>query len=337
VGRGSYVVKRIIWAVPVIFGVTVLTFVVSHVITPNPVLAWGGERSSPAVLAAVAERYHLRDPLYIQYVYYMADLLRGDWGFSPVANLPVAQELLSFFPATIELSLGAIVISVIVGILVGVLSALWYRRKLDYPLRFLYLSSLGSPPFLVALVLQLLFAYYFRLLPSGGELSPGLSPPQYITGMVVVDSLLTGNWIDLWNSLWHLILPATALALLTFPIISRITRSSMLEVMDTDFVRTAKAKGVPRMTVTLKHTLRNALISTVSVVGIAIQMLLSGTIVIESIFFWPGIGLYTTRSILSLDFPSIMGITVVFALIVIVTNLATDLAYGVLDPRITYQ
>ncbi len=336
-GRAGYILKRIAWAFPVFIGVTVLTFVVSHVITPNPVLAWGGMKSSPAVQAAVAAQYHLKDPLYLQYFYYMSDLLHGNWGTSPVTHLPVAQQLGTFFPATIELSLAALIISVVIGLIVGVLSALLYGRKLDYPLRFIYLSSLGSPPFLVALVLQLLFSFYFRWLPSGGQLSPGMSPPSTITGMYVVDSFLTGNWPVFSDSLQHIILPATTLALLTFPIIARITRSSMLEVMDMDYVRTAKAKGLPRMTVTFKHTLRSSLISTVSVIGVAVQILLSGTIIVESVFFWPGIGLYTTRSILNLDFPSIMGITVVFALVVIITNLLTDLAYGVLDPRITYR
>lgn len=332
-----YIGKRFAWSVPVFFGVTILTFFVSHVVTPNPVLAWGGLHSTPSTLAAVAREYHLNDPLYVQYFYYMSQLFRGNWGFSPVSNLPVSEELSLYFPATLELAITAVLISLVFGILVGALSALSRGRKFDYPLRALYLSGLASPPFLLALIIQLVFAFYFKILPSGGQLSAGLVPPGHITGMYIVDSLLTGNWTDLGDSIRHIILPAMSLALLTFPIIARIVRSSMIEIADKDFVRTAKAKGLPNLSVVIRHTLRNSLTSAVSVTGLAIQILLSGTIIIETIFFWPGIGLYTTRSILSLDFPSIMGITVVFALVVIVTNLITDLTYGLIDPRVTYS
>jgi ABC-type dipeptide/oligopeptide/nickel transport system permease component len=320
--------------VPVFLAVTLMTFVISHVVVPNPVLAWGGERSSKSTIAAIAAQYHLNQPLYIQYYYYMKGLLTGNWGISPVTHLSVLSQILTYLPATIELSVSALIISVIIGIPVGVLSALWNKKKRDYPLRVLYLTGIASPPFLLALIFQFVFAYYFRLLPSSGRLSPLLTPPKHITGMYTIDSLLTGNWVDLANSIEHLILPATALALLTFAIITRITRSSMIDTMEKDYIRTAKSKGLPRRTVMFRHALRNALTSTVTVIGFAIQILLSGTIVIESIFFWPGIGLYTTTSILSLDFPSIMGITVVFTLIVVFTNLVTDVAYGFLDPRV---
>ena len=224
-----------------------------------------------------------------------------------------------------------------IGIPIGVLSALWKGKRRDYSLRVLYLTGIASPPFLLALLFQLLFSYYFRILPSAGRLSPTLQPPTYITGMYTVDSLLTGNWVDLQDSVAHLILPAITLALLTFAIITRITRSSMIETMDKDFVRTAKSKGLPRRTVMYRHALRNALTSTVTVIGFAVQLLLSGTIVVETIFFWPGIGFYTTTSILSLDFPSIMGITVVFTLVVVFTNLVTDVTYGFLDPRVRLE
>jgi ABC-type dipeptide/oligopeptide/nickel transport system permease component len=336
-GLGAFVLRRGLLTIPVFFGVTFLTFVISHVVVPDPVLAWAGEKSSPQTIAAIAAQYHLKDPLYLQYFYYMSGLFRGDWGISPVTHLPVLQQIETYFPATVELSVAALIISVIIGIPVGVLSALWSGRKLDYPIRVLYLTGVASPPFLLALAFQLLFSFYFKLLPSAGQLSPLLAPPTHITGMYIVDSLLTGNWPDLVSSVRHIILPAFALALLTFSIITRITRSSMLETIGKDFVRTAKAKGLPKRTVTYRHTLRNALTSTVTVIGFAVQLLLSGTIVVETIFFWPGIGYYTTQSILSLDFPSIMGVTVVFTLVVIVTNLVTDLAYGIIDPRVRYE
>jgi peptide/nickel transport system permease protein len=328
----------VLYTIPVFLGVTILTFVVSHVIVRNPVLAWGGNifKSNPETIKAIMDQYHLNDPIYVQYYYYLTGLLRGDWGISPLTHVPVLQQIGNYFPATLELSIAALLISVLLGIPMGVLSALWRGKGLDYPIRVFYSIGIASPSYLIALVLQFLIAYRTGLLPSAGRLSAGLAPPLHITGMYVVDSLLTANWPDLVSSVQHLILPATTLGFLTFGIISRVTRSSMLETMDKDFVRTARAKGLPKMTVTYKYILRNALTSTMTVIGLAVQALMSGAIITETVFFFPGIGLYTTFSILSLDFPAIMGLTVVFTLVVVVTNLVTDLAYGLIDPRVRY-
>lgn len=336
-GLVTYIVKRLILILPTFLGVTLLTFIISHVVVANPVLAWAGEKSSPETIAAIAAQYHLHDPLYMQYYYYMADLFQGDWGTSVTTHLPVLSQIGNFFPATIELAITALIISVVIGIPMGVLSALWNGRKLDYPIKALYSSGIASPPFLLALLFQLIFSYYFNLLPSAGRLSPNLPIPLHITGMYTIDSLLEGNLVVFVDAVRHLILPAITLAFLTFAIITRITRSSMLETMEKDFVRTAKAKGLPSRTVTYKYVLRNALASTVTIIGLAVQFLLSGAIVVETVFFWPGIGLYTTTSTLALDFPSIMGVTIVFTLVVVFTNLVTDLAYGALDPRVSYD
>lgn len=336
-GLAAYLARRLLLVVPVFLGVTFLTFLVSHVVVTNPARAWAGQKASQETIAAIAAAYHLNDPLPLQYYYYMVDLFHGNLGISPVTHLPVMLLIATYFPATVELSAVALLLSVAIGVPMGVLSALWNGKRLDYPIRVLYLVGIASPPFLLGLLFQLLAAYYLRLLPSAGRLSPQLIPPTHITGMYLIDSIVTGNWTDFGDALTHIILPATALALLTFSIITRITRSSMLETMGKDFVRTAKAKGLPKRTVIFKHTLRNALISTVTVIGYAVQILLMGTIVIETIFFWQGIGLYTTQSILSLDFPSIMGVTVVFTLVVIFANLITDVVYGIVDPGVRYE
>ncbi|MGP8070879.1 MAG: ABC transporter permease [Candidatus Bathyarchaeia archaeon] len=336
-GITTFIAKRLLLIIPTFLGVTLLTFIISHVVVANPVLAWAGEKSSPETIAAITAQYHLHDPIYLQYYYYMRGLFQGDWGTSATTHLPVLAQIGNFFPATVELAVTALLISVLIGIPMGVLSALWNGRKLDYPIKALYSAGIASPPFLLALLFQLVFAYYFNLLPSAGRLSPNLSIPPHITGMYTVDSLLAGNGVVFVDAVRHLILPAITLAFLTFAIITRITRASMLETMEKDFVRTAKAKGLPSRTVTYKYVLRNALTSTVTVIGFAVQLLLSGAIVVETIFFWPGIGLYTTTAILSLDFPSIMGVTIVFTLVVVFTNLITDLAYGFLDPRVTYD
>ena len=336
-GITTFVAKRLLLIIPTFLGVTLLTFIISHVVVANPVLAWAGEKSSPETIAAIAAQYHLHDPIYLQYYYYMAGLFEGDWGTSATTHLPVLSQIGNFFPATVELAIAALIISVLIGIPMGVLSALWNGRKLDYPIKALYSAGIASPPFLLALLFQLVFAYYFNLLPSAGRLSPNLTIPPHITGMYTVDSLLELNGVVFVDAVRHLILPAITLAFLTFAIITRITRASMLDTMEKDFVRTAKAKGLSSQTVTYKYVLRNALTSTVTVIGFAVQLLLSGAIVVETVFFWPGIGLYTTTAILSLDFPSIMGVTIVFTLVVVFTNLITDLAYGFLDPRVTYD
>ena len=336
-GITTFIAKRLLLIIPTFLGVTLLTFIISHVVVANPVLAWAGEKSSPETIAAITAQYHLHDPIYLQYYYYMTGLFQGDWGTSATTHLPVLAQIGNFFPATVELAIAALLISVLIGIPMGVLSALWNGRKLDYPIKALYSAGIASPPFLLALLFQLVFAYYFNLLPSAGRLSPNLPIPPHITGMYTVDSLLELNGVVFVDAVRHLILPAITLAFLTFAIITRITRASMLETMEKDFVRTAKAKGLPSRTVTYKYVLRNALTSTVTVIGFAVQLLLSGAIVVETIFFWPGIGLYTTTAILSLDFPSIMGVTIVFTLVVVFTNLITDLAYGFLDPRVTYD
>jgi ABC-type dipeptide/oligopeptide/nickel transport system permease component len=336
-GMVSFVVRRLLLIIPVLLGVTLLTFLISHVVVKNPVIAWAGPRASPQTYAAIAAQYHLNSPLYIQYWYYIIGLISGNWGVSPTTHTPVLQDIATYFPATIELSVVALVISVVIGIPMGVLSAILNGRKLDYPVRLLYLSGVASPPFLLALIAQLVFSYYFHLLPSSGRLSPNVQPPVHITGMYLLDSALTGNWPVFLDALRHIILPATALALLTFAIIARVTRSSVLETMNKDFVRTAKAKGLPYRQIIFRHTLRNALVSTVTVIGLAVQFVLFGTIVIETIFFWPGIGLYATDSILNLDFPAIMGVTVIFTLVVVFTNLVTDISYAFLDPSVRLE
>src|SRR5271157_2527653 len=190
----TFIAKRVILIIPTFLGVTLLTFIISHVVGANPVLAWAGEKSSPETIASIAAHYHLHDPIYLQYYYYMVGLFQGDWGTSATTHLPVLAQIGNFFPATVELAITALLISVLIGIPMGVLSALWNGRKLDYPIKALYSSGIASPPFLLALLFQLIFAYYFNLLPSAGRLSPNLPIPPHITGMYTVDSLLEMNW-----------------------------------------------------------------------------------------------------------------------------------------------
>lgn len=315
-------------------GVTLITFLISRVIVPDPARTWAGFRATPSAVAALAARYHLNSPLYIQYFYYLAGIVTGNWGISPTTGRPVLSDIALYFPATVELALAAIVITAVVGIPLGVLSATHHNKKADHGIRFFYLAGFSSPPFFVALVMILVFGYIFNIFPTQGELSNTLTPPAHITGMYIVDSLLTRNWVDLADSVWHIILPATALALTVFGVVTRITRSSMLEVLQKDFVRASYAKGLDRRSVIYKHALRNALIPTATILGLLLGVLLSGAIVIESIFLWPGIGYYALQAISTLDFPAIMGVTVLFTFGVVLANLIADVMYVFLDPRV---
>ena len=320
--------------IPVVLGVTFVTFLISFVFTPDVVRAWAGLRASQATLNALRLRYHLNDPIYVQYYYYMVNLFTGNWGLDPNSGRPVISEIEFFFPATLELALASIIITVLVGIPLGVVAAMYHNRKADHAVRLTYLAAYSSPPFFVALLVIFIFGYVLQIFPTQGELSPNLAFPTSITGMVIVDSALTLNWPVFADSVWHIVLPATALALIYFGIVTRITRASMLEILQKDFIRGTFATGLPKRTVIIKHAVRNALIPTITVLGLVLGQLLGGAIVIETIFQWPGIGLYATQSIESYDFPAIIGITVLFALGVVVANLIADILYAFLDPRI---
>jgi ABC-type dipeptide/oligopeptide/nickel transport system permease component len=330
----GFIIRRVILTIPVIIGVTFITFLLSFVFVPNVVVAWLGLKSSAAAKAALIASYHLNNPVYVQYYYYMSNLLHGNWGIIPGTGVPVLYDIEFFFPATVELAIASIIITIIIGIPMGVLAAMYHNRKADHSIRILYLSGYSSPPFFVALLSLLVFGYIFKIFPTQGELSSYLHPPTRITGMYIVDSLITGNWPVFQNTVWHIVLPATALSLTYFGVVSKITRASMLEVLQKDFIRASYAKGLTGRVVIYKHALRNALIPTTTVLGLLLGALLGGTVVIESIFQWPGIGFFATQAIENYQFPAVIGTTLIFTLAVVLGNLIADILYAVLDPRI---
>jgi len=334
-GLAGYVLKRAVYLIPVIIGVTFITFFLSRVLVADPARAWLGPRATQSQVDILKARYGLDKPLPLQYVYYLRDLFTGNWGISPITGRPVLAEIMYVFPATFELTIAALLLTVILGVPLGVLSSLYKDSRIDHSIRFFYLAGFSSPPFLVALVLLLVFGYYSGLLPTEGQLSHLLMPPTRITGMYVVDSLLTGNWVDLEGSILHLIMPATALALTYFGLVVRVTRASMLEVAQKEFVKASYAKGLTKGAVVIRHVLRNALISTTTMIGLILGSMLGGTVVIETIFLWPGIGYYAVTAIDSFNFPSIMGVTIVFTLCVVLANLAADIVYAFINPRIS--
>ncbi len=334
-GLVKFIVKRILFTVGLLLGVVAIAFLLFRVVIPDPARVWAGPRASQQTLEALAIRFHLNAPMYMQFYYYLIDLVHGDWGVSPISGQPVFQSLIQYFPATLELTAAALILTVALGIPLGVVAATHRNKAVDHLSRVTSLIGLASPPFLLALILQFVFVFYLRVFPdSGGRISVFITPPPQVTGFYTIDSLMAGDWPAFVSSLQHIVLPAVALAFLTLGLMSRLVRASMLEALVSDYVRTAKAKGLMRRIVVYKHALRNALTQPVTAIAVYVAYLLGGSVVVENIFSWPGIGRYAAQAALNFDFPAILGTTIIFAVCVIVMNLVADILLCVIDPRI---
>lgn len=318
-----------------IVGVTFITFLFSHVMAPNPARLWAGRRAPASRVQEIIVLYHLNQPYYVQYWYYLKGIFTGNLGYDPRTYAPIFPQILAYLPATLELVLTSVVIMILVGIPLGALAASRNGRKTDHLIRVFYLLGWATPSFLGALLLILVFNYYLNLLPVQGAMSPSIIIPA-LTGMPVIDSLLAGNIEAFYSAVEHLILPATCLAFLNFGIATRMTRASMLEVFSLDYVKAARSKGLTENVVVYRHALRNAMISTVTVLALLTGSLLSGDVVVEFLFGWPGIGAYAFNAVISDNFPAIMAVTVVFSIAVIVANLMADILYAVLDPKVDW-
>jgi len=332
----QFVARRLMLMLLVLFGITLITFVVSHVVPADPVAAYVGSQAPQGVVEKVRHEYGLDQPLPEQYLVYLGGLLRGDLGTSIHDDRPVATDIATYFPATFELAMAAMVIAIVLGLPIGVIVATRKDKLVDHMARALSLTGVSLPVFFLALLLLAVFYVKLGVLPGPGELSPYTQPPPRVTGMMLVDTLLAGDLPAFQDAFSHLVLPAFVLGFATTGIIVRMTRSSMIEALRQDFVRTARAKGVGRYRVVVVHALRNAMIPTVTVIGLAFGSLLSGAVLTETIFSWPGLGRYATESVVTLDIPAIMGVTIVAAFTYSVVNLVVDVAYALLDPRITY-
>jgi peptide/nickel transport system permease protein len=323
--------------VPVLIGITLVTFVISHLIPADPVVANLGQRAQddPSIIAQFRHMYGLDQPLPLQYVYYIGNLLHGDLGVSISSRNAVASDLRQYFPATLELSTAALLLALLVGVPLGVLAAVYRNRLPDHLARVLSLIGISTPVFWLGLIGLIVLWYHLNILPApNGQLDRNVTPPPVVTGMVVVDAILAGNGVALVNALWHLLLPASVLAAYTMGIITRMTRGSLLEVLVQDYIRTARAKGLRKAPIVLRHGLRNAIIPTLTLAGLAYGSLLSGAVLTETVFSWPGIGLYATQTASNTDFPAIMGVALLTALIYLILNLVVDLLYVVLNPQV---
>jgi peptide/nickel transport system permease protein len=317
-------------------GITLVVFVLTQLVPSNAVATNLGEQAAadPAAVAAFKEHYGLDKPLPERYWIYLTHLAQGDLGQSSLTHQPVTDDLREFIPATAELALYSIVIAAFFGIAFGVIAALRRNRPVDHGLRVVSLAGISMPTFWIALIALYLGFYKFGWFPGADRLDPGVEPPPHKTGLYTIDALLAGQWDIFVQALHHLVLPALVLAAFNVSLLTRYTRSAVLEVVGNDYVRAARAKGLPERVVITRYILRAALPSVITVLGLVFANVLTGAVLVEKIFSWPGIGQYAYQAAVNLDVPAIAGVSLFVAVVYITVNFIVDVLYGVIDPRI---
>ncbi|MGK7868016.1 ABC transporter permease [Falsiroseomonas sp. E2-1-a20] len=330
----GYILRRIGLAGLMLFGLVCLTFVISNVAPADPAALAAGPDAGRSQIEQVRREYGLDRPLHEQFLRYVGDLAQGDFGQSIATGRSVGTDLASYFPATLELVILAMALGVLLGVPLGVVAALRKDRVVDHATRIFAVSGIALPPFWFGLLLQLAFATWLGLLPTSGRLSVFTEPAAPITGMLLVDSLLRGNFDLFREALSYIILPAIVLSLPCLASILRVNRSEMVEALRTDYVTAARAHGVTPWRIVAVHALKNAMLPTLAIIGLRWGWMMSSTVLVETVFDWPGIGLYAVSSAISGDFKPVMGVTLIVGLNFMLANLIVDLLYGVLDPRL---
>jgi len=335
-----FVARRLVLTVFVLFGISVITFLLTHTVPSNPAALWAGSHATQAQIDQAAQQLGLNKPLYVQYFDFLMGVLRGDLGTSIRTQQPVAQDIVQFLPATFELVMVSMFIAVAVGIPIGVLSAKRRNTAADHSSRIFAMSGVSIPVFWLGMLLQLLFYSHFGLLPLQGRVTDAVvaaHPLSKITGFVLVDAVIQGNVPVFVDAAQHILLPAVTLSYASLAIITRMTRSSMLETLEEEYMTVHDAFGLSDRQMTYKYALKNSLNSVLTVLGLSFGYLLGGSVLVESIFSWPGLGRYIVRSNYATDYPAVMGVTLVFAAMYILINLLVDVAYAYLNPRIRSQ
>jgi peptide/nickel transport system permease protein len=314
-----------------------MTFFLANFLPGDPARMAAGQFATPEQIEATKARLGLDQPLPVQYVLYLGRLLRGDLGESLTSRQSVLTELSIFYPATLELTAVAIFLAIIIGTPLGILTGAGKSPVVNSLVMLFAFLGVGMPVFWLGLILQLIFAGNLDILPLAGRLSSNTTPPPAVTNMYTIDAILAGQWDVFWDASIHLILPAVTLAVGRIASIARITHSSMLTEMRSDYIRTARAKGLKERAVVVKHGLKNSLLPTTTTIGLQVGFLLGGAILVENIFSWGGIGTYAWIGLFRLDIPAIMGVTLVATFTFMIVNLITDITYPFLDPRIVYK
>lgn len=329
----SIIAKRLLMLVFVVISVIFLTFAISNLIPGDPARMVAGPKATNEQVEQVRQELGLDRPFYIQFVHYVGRIAKGDFGRSIRTGRSVADELFPRFPASIELMLLAMVFSLLIGVPLGVLAAIYKDRWIDYVVRTLAVLGISTPSFWLALSLLILLYGKLDLVPGSGRIAIDIDPPTNITGLYLIDSLITGNWLALKSSFQHLVLPAITIAIVSIGTYVRLVRSAMLEVLREPYILMARACGIPKRTVHFNLALRNALIPLVTFVGLSLTSVLTGAVITETVFGWPGSGSYVVEAVFNLDFPVIMAFTIVVSVAFVVFNLLVDIFYLLIDPQ----
>ncbi len=332
----AFLIRRFLLVLVTLFGLTVVVFAVSHIAPGDPARLAAGPDASPEQVELIRKEFALDRPLPVQYLKYTQGLLQGKFGRSLRTRHDVFDDIKVFLPATLELVFFTMALAAILGILFGILAAAYRDTWVDHLLRLISIGGVAVPMFWLALMLQLLLALKLNLVPSGGRIALTLTPPSTITGFFLVDSLLTGRWATFGSALAHLCLPALVLSSPSLAAVTRMMRADMLDTISKEYVTNARACGLPERLIVAKYVLKNALIPTITLVGLRYGWMLGGTVLVETVFDWPGIGLYAVQSSVASDFMPVMAVTLVIGLNFALANLIVDLLYGVLDPRVRY-
>jgi peptide/nickel transport system permease protein len=333
----QYILRRFLLLIPMLLGVSILTFVLGHVMPGDPARLALGIAAPETQVIKYREEHGLNDPVHIQYFHYMRNILRGDFGVSLTSRRPVADDMHDYWPATVELVLLSLIIAFPIGIFLGILAAIKRNSVFDHVSRIISILGVSIPIFWLAIVLLILFYVKIPIYPGIGRITPSIAlahPFTKHTGLYLIDSLIARQWPSFVSALTHLFLPAICLALSPIARLTRITRASMLTVLGEDYVRTARAKGLREHMVVVKHVLRNALTPVLTISGLIIGYSLAGSVLVETIFSWPGLGTYAFKAASGTDYPAIMGVALLTTAIFILANLITDISYAIADPRV---
>lgn len=331
----GYFLRRLSLVIPTLLGVTIITFTLTYVLPGNPAVVKAGPLVSPEVVKELEKEMGLDQPAWVQYWRYISGVARGDLGESASTGRPVLEDFKQRLPATFELTLASLLIALVVGIPLGVQSAVHRDTAIDHIGRIVGVAGVAMPTFWTGLLALYAFFYLLGVAPAPlGRLGPGIEPPTAITGLYVVDSLLTGNWKALGSSLHQLMLPSITLGLSVMAPIARMVRSTMLEILESDYIKSAWAAGIPRRQVIYGDALKNALIPVITILGIVFGFLMAGNAVVESVFAWPGIGNYAITSLMTKDSGPIQSFVLFVAVLYVVVNFVIDMVYGLIDPRI---
>ncbi len=333
----DYVIRRLGWAVVVLFSVSVITFFIARVVPSDPAASWVGPHPTPALIAKARHDLMLDRPLYFQYLNYINGLLHGNLGISVKSHNPIIMDIKTYLPATLELVIVSMFLAMVIGIPLGVLSGSKKGKIVDHLTRIIAVAGVSIPTFWLGLLLQLLFFRRLAILPIGGRVSNMIavySPIKQITGFYLLDSLISANWSAVSDVCLHLILPAFTLGVYALGLSIRMTRSTIIEVLNERYIMAARVAGVPKRTILYVLALKNAIIPTLNVLGLSFAFSLTGAIMVEVIFSWPGLGSYVTNAVLGLDFPVIVSVTLIITVFYVVINLLLDLLQAVIDPRV---